>query len=318
MRYVFRADASHTIGSGHVMRSSAIAEEFISRGMNTIFVGSITELDWVAQRIRGLGFSEIYNFSREFLPNKDTDVLVLDSYDLEKDDPFVNPNTWHSVVTIVDSVTPAYLCSLRIHPGLDSDWYQDRKIPLLYGPEYIPLRREISLDEVEVRSGTHPLSIIVLSGGTDAFGLVSVLASLLKNIEMDFKAFLFTDMPVQVTLDHRFEIVPIGSTLDILSRNADLVFTTASTSSLEFIARGLPVAILCAVQNQVNNYEKLGALGVALQAGSRNPDETWDLNRDLIIELVCSPNIRKQLSSRACSYIDKSGSSRIVDAIIAL
>ena len=141
---------------------------------------------------------------------------------------------------------------------------------------------------------------------------------MLKNIEIDFKTFLFTDMPVQVTLDHRFEVVPIGPTLDILSKNADLVFTTASTSALEFIARGLPVAILCAVQNQVNNYEKLGALGVALQAGSRNPDGTWDLDRDLIIELVCSPNIRKQLSSRACSYIGKSGSSRIVDAIVAL
>ena len=318
MRYVFRADASHTIGSGHVMRSSAIAEEFISRGMDTIFVGSITELDWVTQRIRGLGFSEIYNFSSEFLPNKNTDVLVLDSYDLELDDPFVNPTTWHSVVTIVDSVTPAYLCSLRIHPGLDSDWYRDRDIPLLYGPEYIPLRKEINLGKMELRSGTQPLRIIVSSGGTDAFGLVSVLGSLLKNIEIDFKTFLFTDKPVQVTLDHRFEVVPIGPTLDILSKNADLVFTTASTSSLEFIARGLPVAILCAVQNQVNNYEKLGTLGVALQAGSRSPDGNWELNRDLITELVCSPNIRKQLSSRASNYIGKSGSSRIVDAIVDL
>ena len=42
MRYVLRADASESIGAGHVMRSSAIAEELIARGENVVFVG----YDW--------------------------------------------------------------------------------------------------------------------------------------------------------------------------------------------------------------------------------------------------------------------------------
>ena len=61
MRYVLRADASQTIGAGHVMRSSAIAEELIARGKEVLFIGKISNLPWVENRISGLGFTEIHS-----------------------------------------------------------------------------------------------------------------------------------------------------------------------------------------------------------------------------------------------------------------
>ena len=60
MRYVLRADASQSIGAGHVMRSSAIAEELIAKGKQVIFVGQITDLPWVEERIASLGFAHVY------------------------------------------------------------------------------------------------------------------------------------------------------------------------------------------------------------------------------------------------------------------
>jgi spore coat polysaccharide biosynthesis predicted glycosyltransferase SpsG len=59
MTYVIRADASPTIGSGHVMRSSANAEELIARGEKVVFVGLISYLLWVTERKMDLGFIEI-------------------------------------------------------------------------------------------------------------------------------------------------------------------------------------------------------------------------------------------------------------------
>ena len=44
MRYVLRADASKILGAGHVMRSSAIAEELITQGAEVVFVGEISDL----------------------------------------------------------------------------------------------------------------------------------------------------------------------------------------------------------------------------------------------------------------------------------
>jgi len=315
MRYVFRADASPSIGTGHVMRSSAIAEELISRGEEAIFIGLISELDWVATRINGLGFSLIFSMSTEFSPNKETDILILDSYTIDKDDSFINPLMWRNVIAIIDSATPEYECSLRIHPGLDSDWFRESDVPILYGPTYIPLRKAISLKKKREEETSGPLNIIISSGGTDNFGLVSILAKVLNETSLDFKASLFTNSQVPETLDYRFEVVEIGPEIDLRTQSADLVFTTASTSSLEFIASGLPVAIISVADNQETYYMKLGALGIAAQVGRRKNDDTWELSRSLIEELVSSSVLRRKLCSAATNFIDSNGASRIVDAI---
>ena len=76
MRYVLRADASQSIGAGHVMRSFAIAEELIAVGKEVIFVGRISDLSWVEERIASLGFSQVYSETSDFKSNPKSDVLV--------------------------------------------------------------------------------------------------------------------------------------------------------------------------------------------------------------------------------------------------
>ena len=53
-----------------------------------------------------------------------------------------------------------------------------------------------------------------------------------------FEVYLFTDFSSAFTPDSRFHFCKIGPLLDEVSRDANLVLTTSSTSSLEFIARG--------------------------------------------------------------------------------
>ena len=82
MRFIFRADASREIGSGHVMRSSVLAEEAISRNFECIFVGRISGLDWVSERIANLGFSRVIEDERLFDVDRELDILVLDTYSI--------------------------------------------------------------------------------------------------------------------------------------------------------------------------------------------------------------------------------------------
>jgi spore coat polysaccharide biosynthesis predicted glycosyltransferase SpsG len=107
MRIVFRADASKDIGSGHVMRSSAIAEEAIRRGITCIFVGKISELAWVDDRIKNLGFAEVHEYPKEFSPELNRDILVIDSYKIHPDDEFVQEQSWNKVVSIFDDMKGA-------------------------------------------------------------------------------------------------------------------------------------------------------------------------------------------------------------------
>ena len=315
MRYVLRADASRSIGAGHVMRSSAIAEELIARGEDVVFVGRISDLPWVEERIASLGFANIYDNPNDFFSNNRSDVLLLDSYEISINDNFIAPENWRHIVVIVDELTPNYHCTLRIHPGLDSNWVGDSQVSILAGPEYIPFRSSLSKNMHASSQGQHKLKIVVVAGGSDPHNLVLEIAMTLAILPELFEACLFSNSSSDVTLDSRFHYFKIGSGLDEVSKDADLVLTTSSTSSLEFIARGFCVGIACAVDNQRQYYNSLGQLGVAAQIGLRESALGWSLNIETIHALVMSSQLRERLIAKAKGIIDFKGSSRIVDAI---
>ena len=318
MRYVIRADASQSIGAGHVMRSSAIAEELIARGENVVFVGQISNLPWVKERINLLGFSNIYSNPKDFISNPNSDVLLLDSYEIALDDEFIFLENWLHVITIVDELTPNYSCTLRIHPSLDPDWVGDSEASILAGPKYIPFRASLSKHLATTSIGNGILKIVVIAGGSDPNNLVLEISKILAVFPELFEVNLFTNFSSNFTSDSRFHFIEIGSILDEVSRDANLILTTSSTSSLEFIARGLCVGIACAVDNQRHYYDGLGQLGVAAKIGSFSPSSGWDLDINAIHKLVTEPGFRSKLTNKAVGLFDFDGASRIVDAITSI
>jgi spore coat polysaccharide biosynthesis predicted glycosyltransferase SpsG len=318
MRYVLRADASQSIGAGHVMRSSAIAEELIAVGKEVIFVGRISDLSWVEERIASLGFSQVYSETSDFKSNPKSDVLVLDSYDIEVEDPFLAQQNWCHIIAIVDEMTPDYSCTLRVHPGLNSNWTGDSNAPILSGPKYIPIRSSLISDKKSVIEESHKFKIAVIAGGSDPYGLVNEIAKILANFSEEFIVYLFTNSIVDSNLDPRFRYIKMGNQFEELTNDADLILTTASTSSLEFLARELCVGIACVVDNQKQNYETLGALGVAAQFGIRYVDNKWELDKEKIHSLITSSELRGALLAKSKGLIDFDGARRIVDAITTL
>jgi spore coat polysaccharide biosynthesis predicted glycosyltransferase SpsG len=187
MRYVVRADASKIVGAGHVMRSSAIAEELIEQGEEVVFVGKVSEIDWVQKRILQLGFIETYSDSSDFIANPKNDVLILDSYNLAIKDQFVAHQNWYRIIVIADELTPDYACDLRIHPGLDADWVGESKYPVLSGPKFIPLRKSLKQAIRNKKSNIDSLQIAVVAGGSDPFNLIEQLAKILEKFDESFE-----------------------------------------------------------------------------------------------------------------------------------
>jgi len=318
MRYVVRADASQSIGSGHVMRSSAIAEELIARGESVVFIGQFSDLQWVEERITEIGFSHIYSEPRDYISNPKSDVLILDSYEIAVDDDFINLENWLHIIVIVDQLTPDYSCTLRIHPGLDSNWVGESGVSILAGPKYIPFRSALSKNIAAPSEKLKLLKIVVVAGGSDPHNLVLEISKVLATFSELFEVYLFTNFSSAFVSDSRFHLCKIGRLLDEVSRDANLVLTTSSTSSLEFIARGICVGVACAVDNQRQYYDSLGQLGVAAQIGLRTPSLGWNLDVETIRMLVSLPDFREKLTKQAVGLIDFYGASRIVDAITSL
>ena len=315
MRYVIRADASKSIGAGHVMRSTAIAEELIARGSEVVFVGQISDLPWVENRIAALGFSTICKNTDEFISNNESDILILDSYEIPQYDQFIAPAKWLHIVSIVDEQTPNYFCALRIHPGLDASWVGDSAVPIIAGPLFIPFRKSLSRVTAEANYDHRALRVAVVAGGSDPYELAIAISKILAKFSEALEVLVFSNSVFEETLDSRFQFIEIGPRLDELTQNVDLVLTSSSTSSLEFIARGLCVGVACAVNNQQQNYLSLGQFGTAAQIGFRNSSNEWELDSDLIYDLIRSSELRAKLISNSVGLVDFLGAHRIVDVL---
>lgn len=313
MRYVFRADASPEIGSGHVMRVSAIAEEVISRGSLAIFIGEITNLPWVKARLDSLGFQEVISNPKEFNINSKTDVLILDAYHIPLNDSLIDIDTWHKIVTISDESTPPYASDLTIHIGKDNDSQVKSKIKTVSGMKYFPLRKNIkSMDVVD--SINCETRVLIVGGGTDINEFSKTICSALLQIQHELQITVFSNSKFSNLSSKNLQVLPIGPELDIYAQYCDLAITTASTTAIEFIARGIAVGVASAVSNQEQFYTLLVDKGVAKPVG-KFIDGVWVLNTEVLQELATSKILRKNLREMGKKFIDLNGASRIVDEI---
>lgn len=318
MRFVFRADASEMMGSGHVMRCSAIAEELIARGENVFFVGSISQLPWVNEHLKGIGFKAILNGAEDFFPEPDSDVLILDSYEIPLDNEFIQITNWRRIVVIADEKTPRYNCTLKVHPGLRTDLFENETMSTLAGPKFIPLRKSLIENIYDFKSIPKLPRILVVAGGSDPYRAVEAISTELCRLQIDFQAKLFIASLNPLDLDSRFEYHAIGPSMNNVLKFIDLIITTSSTSSLEFISLGYPVGIVCAVENQKSNYDSLVKLGVAAEIGYRSDLNGWVLDKNILEKFVGDPDYRMMLIRKSEGVFDYQGASRIADAIQSL
>jgi len=298
------------------MRTSAIAEELISRGEEVIFTGHVDGIPWLSKRIADLGFSSIFTDLKAFSPNPNRDVLIFDSYTTDIEDELIQPEKWRAVVAVVDDVSPKYKANLFIQPSLSTDYKNPNVAEMLSGSKYIPFRKSIQ-KTISDRITTLVPEVIVVGGGTDTFNFVKEMTKILRASPQDFNAAIFAVNSNLFKLDSRFTLFEAGSMLDEKARTADLVFTTASTTSLEFIAREIAVGIACATENQESYYTALSEFKVAESVG-RCVKGNWALDARKVHLLLASDGLRRSLKRKTKGFIDLEGATRIVDKIISL
>ena len=315
MKIVFRVDASNEIGTGHVMRCSAIIEEAVARNIECVVVGRMGGLDWLETHLKTIGSGHVEEES-DFQITPGKDVLIIDSYNLPITGSFIQPQNWRLVVSISDRETPKYNAALIIHPGIDFFTLGQTETKVLTGRDYIPLRKSIFKSELSAHS-TAP-KIIVFGGGNDKYNFAPFMAKGLAN-RQGFRTIVFFSRSIKEikSLDSRFEVKPFGPALDVELESADLVFTTASTSSLEVIAREIPLGICCVADNQISYYEAITEHEIAAGIGKYLHSENYDIDWDLINQLLTDAGFRQKLQNKSKGFLDLSGSQRILDEILS-
>jgi spore coat polysaccharide biosynthesis predicted glycosyltransferase SpsG len=297
------------------MRSSVLAEEAISRGFECIFIGKILGLDWVAERINTMGFAEVLSDETSFVADSATDVLVLDSYSISISNAFIAKSNWRSVMSIRDQVTPNYKVDIELRPGFEKT-EKVREIPeLLTGADHILIRQGI-VKSNRKKVDSEITKVLIVGGGSDPFGFVPAIAEVVTSLNMNLEIHLFTNEEIAAEFSRGAVIHPIGSELDLIAQDIDAVLTTASTSSLEFIAREIPTGVVCVIDNQEDYYGQLGRLGYATQIGIRTLAGAWEINVEATRDLLGSQEKREALKQSIIGLIDLKGASRVIDFLV--
>ncbi len=288
---ILRADASHQIGIGHVMRSLAIGQAWQDQG------GAVTLLSDDLPEELCRRFDEEHIAVRQLeaaagtmddaaelsrtAAETDAEAVVIDGYHFDQ--------RYHEVITGYGSVTlavddhghlPAYRTDfiLNQNPGITESLYPDRgpQTKLLLGPRYALIRREFLQNENCHReddvSGT--LRVLVTLGGSDPVNATQTIVKGLLACRRE-------DLRVRVVLgglhqdsgqleqltagDDRFEL--LRSVRDMAAQYAWAEFAIAAggSSNWEMCCFGIPRIVIVIADNQREIGRELRDAGIALK-----------------------------------------------------
>lgn len=313
-KLVLRADASGTIGAGHVSRMVAYAERAVARGWDVVFAGAVDNAEWLAARFGELSVPVVPS-----VPFDGFDAVVVDHYGIGEIRGEVNA-AGALLVSIEDDVFGRRAADLVVDCGFaPAPRPDDGSGDLLRGVAYAPMR-DVVRSAREKRRGREeaerPHVTVVLGGGTEWAGTVSVLLHALRDTKLPFVAdVLVRGEPVvpDALPGQEFRIAPPGPGLLDLLVETDVAVSAAGVTLLELCCLGVPTGVVKLVDNQETGYR--GALDLGLAAGLGSAAALDDDAVETLRALLLDGETRRRFSETAASVVDGHGVDRVLDRL---
>lgn len=339
MKIGIRADASDSIGSGHVMRCLCLADELRSRGASVTVLGRAMAHLVALVRAHGHAFvaaehggdDEAIDAQVSAEVFAGTDWVVVDHYRLGE--------TWERNLR---KLTGARLMAiddlLRLHDAdvlLDQNFHAlpdaryaasvpGRCVRLL-GPRYALLRPEFAAARANVQARDGEVRrLLVFLGGADADNLTGLALNALvalgrKGLAVDvvigashpaIEAVRFLCAAMEQAQCH----VQTSDMATLLAR-ADLAIGAGGSATWERCALGVPALALCAADNQKEllfQGSRAGFLYFAEDAAGDAGSLSIHLRA-----LLDNPGLRHHISRTAMDLVDGRGVQRVADRLLA-
>jgi spore coat polysaccharide biosynthesis predicted glycosyltransferase SpsG/RimJ/RimL family protein N-acetyltransferase len=287
-RLLLRADATPTMGVGHLSRGVALATAARARGWDVALCGSFTAGQWL------LGALPV-------VPDLEpADAVVVDHYGIGE----------FAFDGLVVSMEDGEFGRRRADVVVDANLYtaprpDDGSPVVLRGPAYAPLRAEVRAARAAGEAGSVPPKVVVVMGGGAAPSAVAASLTALRDTGVAAEVVAISSAPVP-----GFEVVPPTPGLPALCASADLVVSAAGVTLLELCCIGVPTALVRIADNQAAGYAAALDLDVAAGLGT-DPRSHVPVLRALLSD----PGARKALGDKASTVVDGRGADRVLDAM---
>lgn len=350
MRVAVRVDASAAIGTGHLVRSLALAEEVRRRGGEVTFIGrllpddlavtvreaghTLLELDPPDRRGGGLtDRSSVLDADRtvEALGDRLTDVVVVDHYGLDAVWERRLREVASRIVAIDDRADRAHACDVLVDHNLHDDAAARYRgtVPdgcrLLLGPSYALLRRQFAeaRRRAQPRRGTVRRILVSFGGGDDA-GATALAVRTLRELGLERTVVEVVAGPAhsgaaeieRLCREHpaylyRRRVDAMAETM----LEADLAIGAAGISTWERCSVGLPAVVIVVADNQRAIAEAARREGVLEVAGDARTIGRSELAA-AVASLLSRPRDLARMSERGLRRVDARGAVRVADEIL--
>jgi len=343
---LFRADASPLIGSGHLMRCLALANELQSQGARCAFLVREQSLGQLGDSVKAQGHELL------LLPGGATNAaqqeedasmcrsalaglvparwLVVDHYALDARWEKAMRPVANAVMAIDDLANREHDADLLLDQNLVPEMEQRYESKLrsgcrqLLGPRYALLRREF-WHQVDALRGVGILQprLLLMFGGADPqaltlrvlrilvaqgwLGEVDVVAGSLF-LQLDELRSLLTQLPQARLHVASFDIAN-------LMRRADLALGSPGVSSWERCCTGLPTIAISQADNQEEIGAALARVGAHLYLG--RAEDLGDEDIRAALQVMCgTPWLRQAMAIASLRVCDGGGALRVANVLL--
>jgi len=334
---VIRADADETIGTGHVMRCLALAQEWLGNGGRVVFVGRITA-EGIKKRIFEEG-CELVALQHSYPDPEDLATMKELLAQKRVPPPWVTVDGYHFDTGYVAALQKAGTRVLQLDDYCHQREYRpdillnhnpggrriDYSLPptalCLRGSRYFLLRSEF----VSPRQQPEPLPapatarrILVTMGGSAPEQVFNTVLDALARAGVP-------EMEVVVVAGRDDEKLParLGRTslncqvhgavreMTPLMRWADMAVCAGGVTSLELAALGVPVIIVSLAENQTAVAAALDRAGAGLYCGPLDRLTVAGLAA-AVRELILDGKRREEMAANGQALVDGQGAARVV------
>lgn len=343
--FLIRADGNADIGAGHLMRCLTIAEEL------ALLLGGREDICFVCADGRSAALAGENGFQSRVLG---TDYRDMGSeLPMWKDMVGSLAGAAGGIVILVDSyyVTDGYLAALRqwgclvlmddlgIHcypadcvvnynapasPEAYGRLYAGRKVRLVIGSRYVPLRRQFWDRKYVPRKNVR--KVLITTGGGDVGNIAGAILERVYVPELSFYLVIGQFNPhfqkMKELEQERDNIHICHNVTDMagLMCGCDIALTAGGSTVYELAAVGVPLICFSYVENQESLAEFMGTGGIAPTAGAWHKDPEGTLGRigELFGELVRDEAMRISCHEKETAMIDARGAGRLAQVLLSL
>jgi len=311
---LLRADASLSIGVGHVMRSISLGEALVAEGFRVEFV-SFNLAQGLNDIATGSGLTVVEldcePFGRqdaEFVLERAADVSVIDGYEFSREFYAVLESGVCKFAVIDDNVetkalSPTLVINQNPHAVASMYGHLIGNPTLLLGLQYALIRREVR-EYAKTNQRVSDGSVFVAMGGSDFLGLTAPLVRELAQLGRVVRVAVGHTNPrraeVAATAAEFGNVELIDQSQYVASlAKADIAVLAAGSSLWEAAALGVPTLALIVADNQVASSAAAATLDHILTVdcrGSKSSEpligSVLQLATDLLLPIRVAKNER--------------------------